>query len=69
MQLLLAILLYLRFIVSPATYEKSHIDLLEQHHQPEIQNVQSDPQQMDLVQREYMGPASQIIVIDSGNSD
>lgn len=69
MQLLLAILLYLRFIVSPATYEKSYIDLLQQQHQSEIQSVQNDPAQMDIVNSQYMEPASQIIIIDSGTTD
>jgi hypothetical protein len=69
MQLLLAILLYLRLIFSPGVYQESYIRFLEKEHQAEIQAVQNDPQQMEIVNRDYMGPAEQVIVIDDMDGD
>ncbi|MDQ3072616.1 MAG: hypothetical protein M3Q97_05075 [Bacteroidota bacterium] len=63
MQTLLAILLYLGHIHSPGTYYESYILNLEQQYRPAIEQVENDPDQMMIVDRDFRPQTEQIIVI------
>jgi hypothetical protein len=66
MELILAILLYLHVIVSPATYTKTYIDQLQVEYQDQINKVEADPVQMQIVNDQYMPQVNGIVIIDGG---
>jgi hypothetical protein len=65
MQLLLAILLYLKLIVAPASYTERHIKCLENHNREKIDAVRTDKPTMDIIQRDYIPQTDGIIIIQS----
>lgn len=65
MQLLLAILLYLRVIVSPGTYTEEQIRIFIEHNQTRIDAVQNDKAAMDQVKEIYVPQADGIIIIQT----
>ena len=67
MQTLLAILLYMQLIQSPATYNQAYINQLETQYHVQIQIIMADPDQMDEVTQVYMPQTENIIVI--GNTE
>jgi hypothetical protein len=68
MQLILAILLYLRVIVSPGTYTEKHIDLKVEENRARIEAIQSDKPLLEKIQNEY-GPSTEFIVIVANETD
>jgi hypothetical protein len=62
--ILLEILLYLRLIVGPGTYQESHIYDLQTSNQTTISAIQTDPVLFAQINQQYAGEASQIIVLD-----
>jgi hypothetical protein len=65
MQLLLAILLYLRIIVAPGTYTEKHIRCLENDNREKIDAVRNDKATMDIIQRDYIPQTDGIVIIQS----
>ena len=65
MQLLLAILLYLRVIFSPGTYTEKQIRTFEEHHKGQIESVKNDKAAMDQVEEIYLPQADHIVIIQS----
>jgi hypothetical protein len=65
MQLLLAILLYLRIIVAPGTYTDKHIRCVADTNREKIDAVRNDKPTMDLIQRDYIPQTDGIIIIQS----
>lgn len=55
MELLVAILLYLGFVQVDNSYTTEYVNHLGAVNQPLIQQVQSDPNQMNVVGSEYYG--------------
>lgn len=62
-QIIIAIMLYLQIIVSPATYNLSDLKALEQQHHAEIEAVRNDPGQMNVVEDVYVPRTEEVIII------
>ena len=65
MQLLLAILLYLRVIVAPGTYTEKHINTQVEQNRQQIEAVQQDKLLMEKIEAEYIPRTDGIIIIQS----
>jgi glycerol-3-phosphate responsive antiterminator len=65
MQLILAILLYLKVIVCPATYTQHQIDVYVDQNKDMINAVQKDEASMQVVRDQYYPKTDGIIIIQS----
>ena len=63
-QIIIAILLYLGIISSPNTYHLTQLKAYENQYTVQINDVMSDPAQMQIVQRDYLPLGDEIIIID-----
>lgn len=61
---LLAVLLFLTYIVSPGTYSTATIYSIEQQHQAQVDAVENDPVLYNQVKMDYTDEASRIILKD-----
>lgn len=64
MELLIGILLYLGAVTPDSTYYTSEIEALEQQYSIEINNVESDPIQLDQAEEMYEMSGSRVVVFD-----
>lgn len=67
MELLVAILLYLGFIQVDNSYTSGYVNHLGVINQPQIQMVQSDPNQMQIVGNDYYELVPRVEVVDGHN--
>jgi hypothetical protein len=63
METLLAILLYMQLITSPAEYQKFYIDQLEIEHHYQIEQIKNDPALMMHINDVYLPRTADIIII------
>lgn len=64
MEMILAILLYLGAIFCHCSYYQSEIDQITQEREPEIQMVQSNPDEMHIVETQFLPLVETITILD-----
>ncbi len=61
--IILAIMLYLSYIVSPGQYYQHEIDAIYDANEVTIQAVHTDPVQMQVVEAEFL-PQTEYVLVD-----
>ncbi len=61
--IILAIMLYLTYIVSPGEYYQEEINTIYEQNEISIQTVQNDEQRMNVVETEFL-PLTEYVIVD-----